>query len=95
MQRVGKDGGELDGEWMMTVDDERGMVKEVEGVRNLCKRDFELHEGKNFGLYCGSSVDDSGGSGGVDGSGGSGVFRRMFLVCGGGELLTSFFNGGR
>lgn len=35
------------------------------------------------------------GAGGVDGSGGSGVFRRMFLVCGGGELLTSFFNGGR
>ena len=35
MQRAGKDGGELDGEWMMTVDDERGMVKEVEGVRNL------------------------------------------------------------
>ena len=46
MQRAGKDGGELDGEWMMTVDDERGMVKEVEGVRNLCERDFELHEGK-------------------------------------------------
>ena len=46
MQRAGKYGGELDGEWMMTVDDERGMVKEVEGVRNLCERDLSCMRGK-------------------------------------------------
>ena len=50
------------------------------------ERDVELHEGKDFFLHDGSSVDGSGWSGGVDAGVGSGVFRSggggMFrVVC--------------
>ena len=68
--------------------DEMGMVKEVEDVRNLGKRDVDLHKGWDFGLRGGGGVD------GVDesGSGGSVNFRSMILVCGrGGLFRTGFF----
>ena len=54
------------------MEDDRGMINEVEGVQNLSGRDVELHEEIDFGLC---------GAGGVNGSDESGVLRTTFLVC--------------
>ena len=56
------------------VDDDKGMVNDVQGVQNLGGRDVKLDEGRDFCLCDGVGVDGSGGSVRVDDGGGSGLF---------------------
>ena len=72
------------------MEDKKYMATEVESMQNLGRTEmFCFVEGGYFGL-CGGG-GGVGSSGGVDESDGIGVFRRLFLVFGGGGMFGTGF----